>query len=175
MKYIDEIQKGMDLLASLENSLFIGQAVAYKGTGLTNQVKGYSPDKLIEMPVAEDFQAGYCLGLALGGFLPVCIYPRANFAILAANQIVNHIDKWELMGGGSPKVIIKVAVGSQYILDPGFQHKANYSQAFKDMCESINVVDLLYPNQILPEYTKAVESTRSTILFEHADLYGLEL
>jgi pyruvate dehydrogenase E1 component beta subunit len=177
MKYIDEIQKGMDLLSTDPNVKFVGQAVAYKGTGITNQVKNYPEHKKIELPVAEDFQAGFCLGLALDGFLPVCIYPRANFAILAANQIVNHLDKWWKMcdGESKPKMIIKVAVGSQYPLDPGHQHKANYAQAFRDMCEHVKVVDLLYPNQIFSEYKKAYEREESTILFEHADLYGLTI
>lgn len=174
MKYIDEIQKGMDLLAA-NNAMFVGQAVQYKGTALTHQVKNYPAEQLIELPVAEEFQMGYCLGLAIGGKLPVSMYPRSNFVILAANQLVNHIDKWKKMTGQDVKVIVKVAVGSQYPLDPGQQHKANYAQAFKDMCESVKVYDLLYPNLIYPAYQDALERTGSTILFEHADLYNLEV
>jgi len=76
MKYINEIQKGMDLLASYD-ATFVGQAVAFKGTSLTHQVKNYSVDKLIELPVAEEFQMGFCIGLALRGQLPVSMYPRS--------------------------------------------------------------------------------------------------
>jgi hypothetical protein len=32
MRYIDEVQKGMDLLGSHPKSIFIGQAVEYKGS-----------------------------------------------------------------------------------------------------------------------------------------------
>jgi acetoin:2,6-dichlorophenolindophenol oxidoreductase subunit beta len=174
MKYIDEIQKGMDLLASY-NAMFIGQAVAFKGTSLTNQVKNYPANRLIELPVAEEFQMGFCIGLALRGQIPVSMYPRSNFAILACNQIVNHLDKWRAMGGDDVKVIIKIAVGSSYPLDPGEQHKANYAQAFKDMCTSIKVYDLLYPQDIYPAYEKALKYSGSSILIEHADLYKVEL
>lgn len=173
MKYIDEIQRGMDLL-SQHGAIFVGQAIEYKGTGLTHQVKDYPKDQLLELPVAEEFQMGFCLGLALTGILPVSIYPRSNFAILAANQIVNHLDKWEKMHGGTPKVIIKVAVGSSWPLDAGHQHKANHAQAFSSMCDNINVVDLLYPHKIFAAYESAWESSISTILFEHADLYQME-
>ena len=93
MKYIDEVQKGMDLLGSHPKSIFIGQAVEYKGTALTHQVKNFPQEKLLELPVAEEFQAGFAIGLALEGYLPVSLYPRMNFIILAMNQIINHLDK----------------------------------------------------------------------------------
>ena len=173
--YKEEIQLGMDYLASHKDTIFVGQAVAYKGTAVTHQVKDYSPEKLLELPVAEDFQAGFCLGLALEGKIPISIYPRMNFVILAANQIVNHLDKWSLMSGGEsrPKVITKAIVGSSTPLDPGHQHKANYSEAFKSMCDTINVVELVAIEDILPAYRHALDRTDgvSTLIIEHGDLY----
>ena len=77
-------------------------------------------------------------------------------------------------GKCNPCVIIKVAVGSEHPLDPGQQHKANYAEAFRSMCEHINVVDLLYPHQIVPAYQKALDgfwNGGATILIEHGDLY----
>tara|TARA_R110002020_G_scaffold55309_1_gene153532 strand:+ start:16044 stop:16577 length:534 start_codon:yes stop_codon:yes gene_type:complete len=175
MNYKEEIQKGMDYLAGHQKTIFVGQAVAYKGTAVTHQVKNYDKSKLLELPVAEDFQAGFCLGMALvDEYIPVSIYPRMNFTILAANQLVNHLDKWIQMSDGKsrPKVITKCVVGSSTPLDPGHQHKANYSQAFRDMCDVIDVVELLYPEQIVPAYQKALdrEDGVSTIIIEHADL-----
>ena len=174
MNYKEEIYKGMEYLCSYPDTVFVGQAVTYNGTAITHQVKGFPPEKLIELPVAEDFQAGFCLGMALEGKIPISIYPRMNFTILAANQIVNHLDKWGLMSGGEsrPKVIIKAVVGSEHPLDPGHQHKANYTQAFKSMCEAVNVVELLYPEQVLPEYTQALQRNDgiSTLIIEHGGL-----
>ena len=173
MDYKEEIQKGMDLLAAEPNSIFIGQAVEYKGTALTHQVKNYPKNKLLEMPVAEDMQAGFALGLALEGYLPISLYPRMNFIILAANQIINHLDKWEAMSDGlsAPKVIMKAVVGSKYPLDPGHQHQANYTQAFQSMSTNIDIVELLYPEQIIPAYQNALRSNKSTLIIEHGDLY----
>jgi len=171
-----EVQRGMDYLASHPNTIFVGQAVEYKGTAVTRQVKNYPKRRLLELPVAEDFQAGFCLGLALEGYVPICIYPRMNFTILAANQIVNHIDKWMAMSDGksTPKVIIKSVVGSRYPLDPGHQHKGNYSQAFKDMCDTIDIIELIYPEQIFPAYKKALDRNdgRCTMIVEHGDFYN---
>ena len=88
MNYKEEVFKGMDLLGQHPKTIFIGQAVAYKGTALTHQVKNFPEEKLLELPVAEEFQAGVALGLALEGYIPVSMYPRMNFIILAMNQIV---------------------------------------------------------------------------------------
>jgi hypothetical protein len=42
-------------------------------------------ERLIELPVAEEMQMGMTLGMALAGFVPVSIYPRWNFLLLAMN------------------------------------------------------------------------------------------
>ena len=173
MKYLEEVQKGMDFLAEDPRTIFMGQAVEYKGTALTHQVKNYPARQLLEVPVAEEMQAGMALGLALEGYLPVSLYPRMDFIILAMNQIVNHLDKWEAMSQGEskPKVIMKAIVGSNCRLDPGHQHQSNHVSEFKSICKNIDVVELLYPHTILEEYQKAYSSNRSTLIIEHGDLY----
>lgn len=173
MNYKEEIFKGMELLNSHPKTIFMGQAVEYAGTALTHQVKNFPKEKLLELPVAEEFQAGVALGLAIEGYIPVSMYPRMNFIILAMNQIVNHLDKWEAMsmGQSKPKVIMKAVVGSEFPLDPGHQHKANYTQSFKSSCTNIDVVELLYPDKIVQTYENALSSDRSTLIIEHGDLY----
>jgi pyruvate/2-oxoglutarate/acetoin dehydrogenase E1 component len=173
MNYLDEVKKGMNLLAAHPKTRFIGQAVQYKGTAITHQISHLPDDKLMEMPVAEDFQAGFSLGLALRGVIPVSIYPRMNFLLLALNQIINHIDKWSCypLGQNFPKIIFKTVVGSRFPLDPGPQHKANYAQALRDMVTTINISELLYPEEVVPAYRQALIATKSTIIIEHGDLY----
>ena len=173
MNYKEEVYKAMELLGAHPKTIFMGQAIEYKGTVLTHQVKKFPSEKLLELPVAEEFQAGVALGLAIEGFIPVSMYPRMNFVILAMNQIVNHLDKWEAMsmGQSKPKIIMKAVVGSSYPLDPGHQHKANYTEAFRSAYTNIDVVELLYPYQIMPAYERALNSDRSTLIIEHGDLY----
>ena len=163
----------MDFLAKDPRTIFIGQAVEYKGTALTHQVKNYPSQQLFETPVSEEMQAGMALGLALEGYLPVSLYPRMDFIILAANQIVNHLDKWEAMSQGEskPRVIMKAVVGSNKPLDPGHQHQANHAAAFESMCGNINVVELTKAEEVLQAYKKAYSATNSTLIIEHADLY----
>lgn len=172
MLYYEEIKKAMSLLAEHPKSMFIGQSVRYSGTGLYNSIAHISDGKKYEFPVAENLQMGICTGLAIKGFLPIALFPRWNFLIVATDQIVNHLDKLKLMSDGeyNPKVIIRVAVGSEAPIDPQDQHKGNFSLAFRSMCKTIDILELNEPEDICPAYEYALnQSTNSTILVEFAD------
>src|SRR3989344_9511082 len=84
--YKEEIIKAMNNLASYDDTIFIGQSVRWKGTGLYWTIEGIPERKKIELPVFEDVQMGMSIGLSLEGFVPVSIYPRMDFLVLAYNQ-----------------------------------------------------------------------------------------
>lgn len=171
MNYFDELTKAMTMLAAHPKILFVGQAVKYDGQRAHATFKGVPEDRKIEMPVAEDFQMGFCTGLALEGYLPISFYPRFDFLILAANQLVNHLDKIPVMSAFRPKVIIRTIVGATTPLNPGPQHTQDHSKAFRMMLKTIEVVELTHAGQILPAYEGARASQCSTILVEHMRLY----
>ena len=80
----------MNWLAEKEDTVFLGQAVACAGTAMSNTLKDIPDRRKVELPVDEDMQMGMTNGLALQGKLPVSIFPRWNFLLLATNQLVNH-------------------------------------------------------------------------------------
>jgi pyruvate/2-oxoglutarate/acetoin dehydrogenase E1 component len=176
MKYFDEMCRAMEYLAADPRGMFLGQAVACPGTAMTNTLKKIPRDKLLELPVAEEMQLGMTNGLALGGHVPVSIFPRWNFLLLAVNQIVNHLDKFPLMSnnGYRPKVIIRTGIGSVRPLHPQHQHVGDFTDAFRLMCQNIEVIRLDEPEQIFPAYQKALEREdgKSTIVVEHGDYYN---
>ena len=176
MKYFDELCRAMDFLARDERTLFLGQAVACPGTGMTNTLKNVPREKLLEMPVTEELQMGVSTGLALTGLVPVTLYPRWNFLLLAANQLVSHLDKLPAMsaGGYRPKVIIRTGIGSERPLHPQHQHVGDYTEAFRLMCKNIEVIRLDEPEQVFPAYQQALERAdgRSTLLVEYGDYYN---
>lgn len=173
MKYFEELQKAMSLLSENPHTLFIGQAVEYEGTGLYDSLSHIPSEKRLELPVAEYLQTGLANGMAINGMIPVSTYPRWNFLLMGVDQIVNHLDKFTTMSNGklNPKVIIRVAVGSEHPVDPQCQHKGNFAEAFREMLASIDVIELHEPEDIQPAYIKALtrEDGRSTILVEFAD------
>lgn len=172
-RYNAELVKAMNWLAREQNVLFVGQAVKYAGTGMFDSLREVHPRAKMEFPVAENFQTGFCIGLALQGLIPINIMPRWNFLLCATDQIVNHLDKLPLMsdGGYRPKVITRVAVGTENPVDPQDQHKGDFSDAFESMLKTVRVVRLKTPEDILPAYQEALFAPTSTILVEYPD-YG---
>lgn len=173
MKYLDELKKAMMLLAQHSDTIFIGQAVLYEGTGLYESLSQLPTHKRIELPVAEYFQCGLANGMAIEGMIPISTFPRWNFLLMGADQIVNHLDKFYSMSGGKckPKVIIRVAVGSEYPIDPQCQHKGNFTESFRKMCTHIDIIELTEAHEIIVAYDKALNRTdgRSTLLVEFSD------
>lgn len=174
--YFDELKRSMNMLAADERVLFLGQAVAHPGTAMSNTLLDVPKHQLLELPVNEDLQMGMTNGLAVAGQIPVSIFPRWNFLLLAINQIVNHLDKFAVMSGGAyqPKVIIRTGIGSERPLHPQHQHVGDYTEALRLMCTTIEVIRLDEPEQIFPAYERALlrEDGRSTLLVEHGDFYN---
>lgn len=173
MSYFEELQKAMTLLSDNPKTIFLGQAVSYEGTGLYDSLKHIPEEKRIELPVAEYFQSGLANGMAIAGMIPISVFPRWNFLLMGVDQIVNHLDKFIEMSNGKllPKVIIRVAVGSERPVNPQSQHKGNFSEAFRSMTKNMEVIELFEPEQIFPAYEKALlrEDGINTILVEFAD------
>ena len=176
MMYFNELKRTMEYLGSFPNTIFIGQAVSYPGTSMTNTLTNISSDKLLETPVFEEMQLGISIGMALNGYSPICIFPRWNFLLLAANQLVNHLDKISDFSakGFHPKIIIRTSVGSERPLNPQKQHIGDFTEGFRKILKNIKIVRLKEPKDIFPAYKKAFnrKDDLSTIIVEYGDYYS---
>ena len=175
-KYKSELIKAMTYLGGKNNTLFVGQAVEYPGTAITGTLEHVPTEKKIELPVAEEMQLGMSLGLSFEGFVPISIFPRWNFLLLAINQLINHIDKINEMGNRKfrNKIIIRTSVGSKNPMHPQSQHIGNFTNAFKKICIDIDFISLKEPKDILINYKKAYErkDNKITVLVEYGDYYN---
>lgn len=171
--YFAALCKAMEELSKRNDVEFLGQGVAYPGTTMTETLKDVPRSKLKEAPVAEDFQMGAAIGMALGGILPVCMFPRWNFLLCAANQLVNHLDRLPLYSAGryQPKVIIRVAVPSIVPINAGPQHDDDFTEAFRLMLRTVDVVTLKTDTEVIAGYRAAADGDRSTLLVEYTKLY----
>lgn len=169
--YFDELCRAMELLGKEPNAIFVGQGVGNPGTTMSDTFKDVPKRKLFEFPVAEDMQMGTCIGMALEGLLPICVFPRWNFLLLAANQLINHLDRLPLYSGFKPKVIIRTAVPSASPFNPGPQHDDDFTLPFRSMLRTVEVVTLRTSDSIVPQYKRAIESDKSTLLVEYTKYY----
>ena len=176
MKYFNELKKSMEFLDKSKKTLFIGQAVEVPGTAMSNTLKNVKKNKRIELPVAEEMQMGITIGMLMSGYVPISIYPRWNFLLLAINQLVNHLDKLSIMTDNKykSKAIIRTSIGSERPLHPQFQHIGDFSESFQKMFTTIEVIKLKNPQDIFPAYKKAYErkDNKNTILVEYGDYYN---
>ncbi len=176
MKYFDELKRTMEWIATQPRTLFVGQTVAGPGTFMYQTLRDVPQEKTLEMPVNESFHMQFTIGLALAGYIPISVYPRQNFLLLATGDMANMLDKIPAISDGkwAPKVLIRVAVGPDNPVHPGHQHVGNYADAFRKMFSSIEVVELNEPEDIFPAYKHALEreDNKSTLLIEHGNFYN---
>ena len=174
--YFNELERSMRWLAEQDHTIFLGQAVEVPGTAMFNTLKEVNPDQKVELPVAEEMQMGMAIGMAMGGLVPITIYPRWNFLLLAVNQLVNHLDRIAYVSNREylPKVIIRTSIGSERPLHPQHQHVGDFTDAFRLMLNSIEVIRLDEPDEIFSAYQKAYERSdgRSTLIVEYGDYYN---
>ena len=173
-EYVHALKESMDMLGRDSRTLFLGQTVVFGGSRYTTATLQDVPlEKRVELPIIEDLQMGISTGLALGGYIPVSIYPRFDFLPLAADQLVNHLDKVEEMSAGQfrPRVIIRTIVGGTKPIHPGPQHSQNHLEAFRSLVKNIDVISLRDAQEIVPAYRAALESDRSTLLVEYGNLH----
>ena len=149
-----------------QHALFVGQSVAYDGAAIHASLDGVPAAQRLEMPVIEDFQMGFCIGLALKGKLPVCMFPRFDFVLLAVNQLVNHLDKIPSFGWNL-KVIVRTVVGQKRPLNAGPQHTQNHTEAFRAMLTKIPVIQVRHPEEVTAAYDMALDHPGSILVVEN--------
>ncbi len=174
MKYGEAVKKSMDLLAQDPRVLFIGYNLT-RGSRAYGSLKDIPPEKIIEMPVAENLMTGLSIGLAIEDFRPVLIFERHDFMPNALDALVNHLDKLEELSCGqycSP-VIVRAIVGSKSPIDPGPQHMQDFTNAFRAMFK-MPIYDPKGPKEILSIYNKALSLNNPVIVIERRDSYCVE-
>jgi len=160
------VNEAMLMLAADKRTVFVGQSVAYDGAAIFHSLQGVPMEKRLEFPVVENLQLGYCTGLSLTGKLPICIYPRMDFMLLAMDQFVNHLDKLPMFGW-KPKVIIRCRVGQKKPLDAGPQHTQDYTVAFSSMLDTVDVWEVRSAYEVKDAYATALIQDCSTLIVEN--------
>lgn len=93
------------------------------GTTLGLQER-FGPERVFDMPTAENAMTGIGVGAALYGLRPVITHQRLDFALLSMDQLVNNAAKWRFMFGGQRSVPLTVRM----ILGRGWGQGPTHSQ-----------------------------------------------
>ena len=162
----------MNYLSEKQDTIFVGQQTAYAGNPMSTTILDVPKEKMIETPVFEEVQMGMSTGLGMTNMCAISFYPRWDFLICATNQLINHLDKFKHMTGYDSHVIIRVGKGSDNPLDPGVQHKADYTKEFKKMLDYVEIINFYDKSNIYDTYKKAYENKKPVILVEYTENYN---
>lgn len=152
------------------NAVFIGYNVL-KGDAM-GTLAGVPDNQKLETPVAENLMAGLAIGMSFEGFLPVLFYERHDFMLVAADAIVNHIDKIERISHGQFKcpVIIRAVVADGGPFYSGPTHSQDFTDAFRTMV-TFPVTDYSVPAYVMGAFRNARLSGRPAMIVERKSNY----
>jgi pyruvate dehydrogenase E1 component beta subunit len=157
-----------------ERVFLMGEEVAeYNGAYKASKgmLDEFGPERVIDTPIAELGFAGIAVGAAMNGLRPIVEFMTWNFAILAADQIINHAAKMLQMSGGQYHVPI-VFRGPN---GTAGQLGATHSQSFESMYASIpglKVVTPFTPYEAKGLLKSAIRDQDPVLIMESEKMYG---
>jgi pyruvate dehydrogenase E1 component beta subunit len=162
-------------LTEHSNTIIIGQGVTdFKGIfGTMTGLHSEFPGRVIETPLSEDAVTGICIGASLQGLYPINTHIRADFGLLAANQLINLAAKYKYMFGGrfSVPMMVRMVIGRSW--GQGAQHSQSLQSLFAHI-PGLLVLMPSTPEAIVRSYAHAVAHHRGpVIMFEHRLMYDL--
>ena len=158
------------------NVLIMGEDIGvYEGTFriTAGMLKKYGPKRVIDTPIAEAGMAGTAVGMAIMGLRPIVEMMTMNFAIVAADQILNHAAKIRYFSGGQVDVpmVIRGPQGA------GVQLSAQHSQTFEAFYghfPGLAVAVPATPADAKGMLKTAIRGKDPVIFLESAALYGMK-
>jgi pyruvate dehydrogenase E1 component beta subunit len=175
MKYREALAQAMNEAMEDSTTLVIGQGVTdFKGIfGTTEGLLDKYPTRVIETPLAEDSVTGICIGAALNGMYPINTHIRADFGLLAFNQLINLAAKYRYMFGG----LFEVPMMIRMVIGRSWGQGAQHSQSLQSLMAHIPGLVVLMPatpQAILHSYRHAIQKHRGpVVMLEHRLMYEL--
>lgn len=174
LNFVEAIREALDLaLAHDPSVLIIGEGVP-DPKAIFNSTAGlqqkYGPQRVFDMPLAENGLTGVCIGAAISGLRPVMIHQRIDFAMLAMDQIVNNAAKWHYIFDGKACVplVIRVIVGR------GWGQGPQHSQSLQAMFASVPGLKVVMPTTAADAkgmMISAIEDDNPVVFIEHRWLH----
>ncbi|HEY0978912.1 MAG TPA: pyruvate dehydrogenase complex E1 component subunit beta [Flavobacteriales bacterium] len=156
------------------NVFLLGEEVAeYDGAYKVSKgmLAEFGAKRIIDTPIAELGFSGIAVGAAMNGLRPIVEFMTWNFAILAADQIINHAAKMLQMSGGQFNVPIVFRGGN----GSAGQLAATHSQSFEAMYANVPGLTVITPSN--PYDAKgllkaAIRNNDPVLFMESERMYG---
>ena len=131
----------------------------------------FGGERVKDTPISENTIIGVAVGAAMGGLRPIAELMTVNFALLAMDQLVNHMSKIRYMFGGKIELPIVVRApgggGSQL----GAQHSQSLESYFMH-CPGIYLALPATPADAKGLLKTAIRENNPVMFLEHELLYN---
>ena len=159
-----------------ENVFLMGEEVAeYQGAYKVSQgmLQEFGEKRVIDTPIAELGFAGIGVGASMNGLRPIVEFMTWNFAILAADQIINSAAKMLQMSGGQYNCPIVFRGGN----GTAGQLAATHSQSFESFYATFPGLKVITPSN--PYDAKgllksAIRDDDPIVFLESEKLFGVK-
>ena len=136
-------------------------------------VEKFGANRVFGTPLSEDAMTGVAIGAALSGLRPVHVHIRADFMLLAMNQLVNMASNLRYMSGGQLRVPLVVRA----VIGRGWGQSAQHSKSLHGVFGHIPGLKVILPTTPQDAYTllrAAIRDDNPVIFLEHRWLYDVQ-
>jgi pyruvate dehydrogenase E1 component beta subunit len=131
----------------------------------------FGEERIKDTPISENTIVGVAIGAAMGGLRPVAELMTVNFALLAMDQLINHMAKLRYMFGGQTylPMVVRMPGGG------GSQLAAQHSQSLESYfmhCPGLRVAYPATPDDAKGLLKTAIRDANPVIFLEHELLYN---
>ena len=177
LQFREAIKHAIDEEMGRDDRVFImGEEVAeyngaYKVTeGLLDK---YGFKRVIDTPISELGFAGIGVGAAMQGLRPIVEFMTFNFAVLAADQIINHATKVKYMTGGQADCPIVFRGPNASAGQLGATHSVAYDSMYAQF-PGLKVIYVSEPDDAKGLMKSAIRDDNPVLFMESEQMYGLK-
>jgi pyruvate dehydrogenase E1 component beta subunit len=133
----------------------------------------FGPDRVRDTPISESSFVGIGIGAAMAGMRPVVELLFMDFALVAADQIVNQAAKLRYMAGGTVSVPIVIRAQQGGGRGNGAQHSQSFESWFAQV-PGLIVVAPSTPADAKGLLKSSIHAGNPVIFIEHKLLYNIK-
>jgi pyruvate dehydrogenase E1 component beta subunit len=177
LQFREAIREAIDEEMARDERVFVmGEEVAeyngaYKVTeGLLDK---YGYKRMIDTPISELGFTGIGVGAAMNGLRPIVEYMTFNFAVLAADQIINHASKAGYMTGGQIDMPLVLRGANASAGQLGATHSVAYDSMYAHF-PGLKVIYTSEPDDAKGLLKSAIRDDNPVLFMESEQMYGMK-
>jgi len=175
VQFREALREAMSEEMRTDKGVFLmGEEVAeYNGAYKVSQgmLDEFGPKRVIDTPIAELGFAGIAVGASMNGLRPIVEFMTWNFAILAADQIINSAAKMLQMSGGQYHCPIVFRGGNGTAGQLAATHSQSF-EAFYAHVPGLKVITPSNPYDAKGLLKSAIRDNDPVVFLESEKMYG---